>query len=87
MDNTTQTMPKITSVHQNALSFTQVTSFSLTLHSNFHCYSPSSAKSTHHLNPTNSLPDKFLTIQKSIADAMTTATSTLKGLVRKGKIR
>ena len=40
--------------------------------SNFQIYLPLSSKSLHHLNPTNSLPVTFLTVQKSRALKTTT---------------
>lgn len=72
MTKPTQIREKSAKVHQNTLSFAGFKSFSFTLHSNFHVYSPCSSKSTHHLSPTRILPLIFLTIQKSIAAAITT---------------
>ena len=65
-DRINQIRAKNANFHQNILSSAALISFSLTLHSNFHLYSPSSSKSTHHRNPTISRPQTFLTIQKSI---------------------
>ncbi len=82
-----QIREKRAKVHQKALSLMGELLRSSTLHSNFHSYYPSYLKSIHHLNPTNSRPAKFLTIQKSIAAEMTTIMRTLKGEVMNGKIR
>lgn len=87
IENTSQITSKIIRVHQKARSSDRVMSFQFTLHSNLHSYSPSSEKSIHHFKPTRYLPDRFFTIQKSSAEPSTTATSTLKGLVMKGRIR
>lgn len=87
MTKPTQISEKSAKVHQNTLSFAGLRSFSLTLHSNFHVYSPCSSKSTHHLKPTKILPLIFLTIQKSTAAAMTTNCNADVYCVKRGMTR